>query len=368
MKHHIPLILLAVFLAPGVLFAEDEPPEKRVIDGNYRFDPAELPAARGLLWLSRHQDTNGGWNFDHRSAPECKEKCNDPGTAKTDSNGATALGILPYLGCGITHKQGYAKYKKVVYKGLQFLIGRQKEDGSFREEEAGTLSHTLATLCVAEAYGMTRDQTLKDPAQKAIDFIAKSQNPDGGWGDGPEKPSNTVITAWQLMALKSGYMAYLKVPKETAANAMKYLDSVQKDDGARYMLAPGDDEPDAAATAAGLLCRMYYGLRDDNPALKSGVEWLSETGVSKTDLAFNYFATQALCHYDDDKLWKKWHAALKDHLAETQVSDKESHEFGSWYNKDAKITGLEGGGRLAQTAVSIMTLEVYYRHAPIYRI
>ena len=63
---------------------------------------------------------------------------------------------------------------------------------------------------------MTQDRELREPAQKAIDFIVKSQDPRrGGWRYQPQDGSDTSVTGWQLMALKSAQMAGLEVPEET---------------------------------------------------------------------------------------------------------------------------------------------------------
>lgn len=315
-------------------------------------------------WFAEHQLENGSWSFDHGAADACGGKCQNPGEYKNAVNTATALGVLSFLGAGITHKHGMTASKQTVEKGLNFLLCRQKEDGSFCEEDTGMVGHALATLCLAEAFGMTRDKKFREPAQKAIDFIVKSQNRDGSWGKEPKKPGNTLVTAWQIMALKSGYMAYLKVPHETPKKAMEFFDSVQKDGGSRYMLTADAKEPDATSTVAGLLCRMYYGWGKDTPALETAVRQILSNGPSETNLLYNYFATNILMHYGGEA-WKTWQTAMNKQLVETQVTDKDSHECGSWYNPSA--TGLEGGGRLAQTAISFMTLHTYYRYQPIYK-
>ncbi len=107
---------------------------------------------------------------------------------------------------------------------------------------------------------------------------------------------------------------------------------------------------------------MYMGWDRDNPALKNGVEYLSKTGPSTKDVYYNYYATQVMHHWGGEE-WKKWNLVMRDRLINTQV--QEGPGTGSW-----KPTGGHGstqGGRLFETCMSIMTLEVYYRHLPIYK-
>ncbi|MCP4171260.1 MAG: hypothetical protein GY758_10870, partial [Fuerstiella sp.] len=81
----------------------------------------------------------------------------------------------------------------------------------------------------------------------------------------------------------------------------------------------------------------------------------------------NYYATQVMLHYGGEK-WQKWNAVMRDHLVATQI--KEGHESGSWgiLNADGKPADAHGAraGRLYMTCLCTMTLEVYYRHLPLY--
>jgi hypothetical protein len=51
------------------------------------------------------------------------------------------------------------------------------------------------------------------------------------------------------------------------------------------------------------------------------------------------------------------------------LQDRHGHEAGSWAPVGGSIGGHDTrvGGRLYVTALAICTLEVYYRHLPIYR-
>ena len=114
-------------------------------------------------------------------------------------------------------------------------------------------------------------------------------------------------------------------------------------------------------TAAGLLSRQYAGWSRGHPAIVNGAEKLAEWGPSSNNVYYNYYATQVLHHFQG-ALWDQWNSVLRDYLVTEQA--KEGHELGSWYF-DGDF-GSNIGGRLYVTAMSTMTLEVYYRHMPIY--
>jgi hypothetical protein len=226
-------------------------------------------------------------------------------------------------------------------------------------------AHGIATLALCEAYGMTHDESLRDVAQGAIRFIVYAQDPQhGGWRYSPGKEeSDTAVTGWQLMSLKSGLMAHLEVPSPTISRAEKFLDSVQFEEGARYgYMEPRQKDPTPeATTAVGLLCRMYTGWHRDRPALYRGVAHLDKWGPSKKNIYYDYYATQVMHHWEGPE-WQKWNKLMRDYLVATQST--ESHENGSWHFPDPY--GALPGGRLYNTAMALMILEVYYRHMPLY--
>jgi hypothetical protein len=327
-------------------------------------DASEQAVALALQWLARHQLSDGGWSFDHTLHPQCRGQCRNPGSLANARNGATAMALLPFLGAGQTHVDG--KYQKQVRAGLYFLVNRMVVDpskgGSLYEGGGSMYSHGLAAITLCEAYGMTQDRGLHAPAQLALNFICWAQDPvGGGWRYAPRRGGDTSVVGWQIMALKSGHISYLAVPPITIQNAYKYLNSVQANNGANYGYAtPGSGQ---ATTAIGLLCRMHLGWKKDNPALQRGVKWISNQGPSKTNSYYNYYATQVMRHYEGE-LWDKWNSVMRDQLITSQATA--GHERGSWAMPVARHTSRKGG-RLYETSMSTMILEVYYRHMPIYR-
>ena len=325
---------------------------------------SEQAVALALEWLARHQLPDGGWSFDHRLSAQCRGQCRNWGELANARNGATAMALLPFLGAGQTHTEG--QYQKQVKAGLYYLVSKIVVDpakgGGLNESGGNMYSHGLAAIALCEAWGMTQDRDLQAPAQLAVNFISWAQDPiGGGWRYIPRNGGDTSVVGWQIMALKSGHMSYLAVPPVTVQNANRYLNSVQANDGANYGYTTPGSGP--ATTAIGLLCRMHLGWKKDNPALQRGVQWISNLGPSKDNVYYNYYATQVMRHYEGE-LWDKWNKAMRDQLTQSQATA--GHERGSWATPGPGLGNLKGG-RLYETAMSTMVLEVYYRHMPIYR-
>jgi hypothetical protein len=316
---------------------------------------SERAVELGLSWLAEHQRNDGAWHFDHHTS-RCDGKCSHPGTHNS-TTGATALALLAFLGAGQTHRDG--EHQQIVEKGLQYLLSRMVPSARGGDLQEGTMyAQGLATLALCEAYGLSRDQELRIPAQQAIDFIVNVQHPLGGWRYFPGQPGDTTVLGWQLMALQSGQLAGLEVPEQTLVRAHEFLDRVQGEQGSTYGYQSSGDQ--STPSAVGLLCRMYRGWKRTDERLRIGVERIAATGPDLQDLYFTYYATQTIHHFDG-ALWEAWNKNLRDKLVALQAT--EGHAAGSWHTADYHTVS---GGRLCDTALAIMILEVYYRHMPLY--
>lgn len=332
-------------------------------------EASEAAVALGLEWLAQHQNPDGSWSFDHADGP-CKGRCRDAGVFSNARLGATGMALLPFLGAGVTHRDG--KYKKNVQSGLYYLSKHRRttRNGAALTDAGRFYSHGIATIALCEAYAMTRDRELFAPAQQALDYITYAQDPiGGGWRYEPAQPGDTSVLGWQFMALHSGRMAYLSIPAKTFRGVHHFLDNdqIQYDDGAGYNYQHPSPRDNPATTSIGLLCRMYLGWPRDNAALERGVRRLGEIGPSPTNIYYNYYATQVLHHYEGE-LWDQWNKVMREQLIQTQSRD--GHEAGSWHfhpGADWPPSGIREGGRMYCTAMSIMILEVYYRHMPLYQ-
>ena len=323
---------------------------------------SEKAVEAGLKWIIQHQMPDGGWSFDLKNCPSCQGQCShgaDKGLA-ADRCGATSMALLPFLGRGYTHKDG--PYKRQIEAGIGFLAAMTvKGNGKAYSAGGNMYSQGLAGIVLSESYAMTQDRRLAMPAQAALNFIMAAQDPvGGGWRYGPKQPGDTSAVGWQLMALKSGHMAFLQVSPLTIKKAVEFLNSVQADDGATYGYADPGNGP--GTSAVGLLCRMYLGWKKEHPSLQRGVDRLAKMGPN-TDLYFDYYATQILHHVEGER-WVGWNNKMRDMLLTTQSN--KGHEAGSWYKGVEGGHGAHGAGRLYCTSLATMILEVYYRHLPIY--
>ena len=89
---------------------------------------SERAVAGALNWLARHQSANGSWGLMAYKA-RCKDgTCSGPGRAGDRLAAATALGLLPFLAAGQTHKSK-GPYREHIAAGIRFLISHQKSDG-----------------------------------------------------------------------------------------------------------------------------------------------------------------------------------------------------------------------------------------------
>jgi hypothetical protein len=319
----------------------------------------EDAVAEGLRWLSRQQKRGGLWSL--------KGPYQD-GTTSENTEVATAMALLAFQGAGYTPMASKNDaFHRVVARGWRGLLRSQHEDGHFFgnliPQQQQLYTQAMATIALCELFGMTRDESYRDPAQRAIDYCVRVQSPEGGWRYQPGVDSDLSVTGWFAMALQSGRMAGLEVPSPALDRLSEFLDLVQREDGSQYAYTPTDGAT-VTLSAEGLLCRQYLGWQHDDPRLRAGVahflthlpEW------DKRNVYYWYYATQ-VCHHMEGNDWQRWNNVMRQLLPENQV--KRGPERGSW--DPAGDRWGPGGGRLYVTCLSLYTLEVYYRHLPIYR-
>ncbi|HZZ71236.1 MAG TPA: prenyltransferase/squalene oxidase repeat-containing protein [Pirellulales bacterium] len=347
----------------------------------------------GLKFLAQQQAADGSWSLHKFPAASA----DDVGNMQTDT-AATGLALLSFLGAGYDHFE--EKYRPQVAGGIAFLLKHQKADGDLYIAPEGSrnvsrlYSHAIGTLALCEAYGMTGDENLRAPAQRAIDFIVKSQNKElGGWRYSPGVDSDTSVAGWQLTALRSGKYAELKVPDDTFKRVGNWLDLAQASptDGSQYVYDPlvrskgltyvdesgkrwsreAGMRPNPTINSVGLLMRLYLGWNRTNQNMIRGAERLKtelpeigHAGEEKRDTYYWYYATQVMFHMGGE-YWRTWNERLHPLLANSQI--KTGRLAGSWDpNGPVPDRWASVGGRIYVTTMNLLSLEVVYRHLPLY--
>jgi len=352
----------------------------------------ESAVIAALKWLAHHQGPDGGWGAESFGNQCTGGRCGGPGERDYDT-GVTGLSLLAFLGAGYSHLSRdefpdpiqpgrVLKFGEVVKKGEQWLIARQDPEGCIGERGMKYMyNHAVAALALSEAYGMTASVPLKDPAQKAIDFVVAAQNPGKGWRYSAKSGDNDCsVTGWAVMALKSAELSDLLFPRGAYDGALSWFNDATEANGyyrtgytARgtgKVFVPGknesfDDHP--AMSAVAVMSRIFMQKRKGDPALGAVnmlVSDLPEWKANKVDFYYWYYTSLALFQYDgpEGPMWRKWNEPMKNALVPHQHTN--GCKNGSW-DPDADRWGMEGG-RVYAVAINALTLEVYYRYANVF--
>jgi len=345
-----------------------------------------------LRWFKKHQSPNGQWDVDGYQA-NCQDagaKC-EPGTAHTGADGdlaCTAYAVLCYLGAGHDHRTP-GKYRKTVQAALDYLVAAQKADGLWGTRN---YEHAIVAMALAEAYGMSTDSRLREPAQKGIAIILARQAKDGayglGWDYGAANPArnDASVSGWNIMALKSAKASGLDVGTGLEGSAT-YLDRAWKaanpgldaakldpykatsvfpyvwnsQDGS-VQVEPGAKQHDLSCVGA--LCAVFLGHQADDPVLNSLANHIDKTQYPTaypTNTYYLYYNSMVMFQLGAAR-FTKWNLPVVELLTKAQRTDG-CHQ-GSWDYTGTVFHGHETG-RLLSTAYSCLTLEVIYRNTQV---
>lgn len=312
-------------------------------------DGTERAIRASITWLANNQEEAGQWDARKHGA-------------KGDFDaGVTGLALLCFYGWGARHDED-GEYRAHVAKALDWLLAQQQKDGDLG---GGGLMycHAIASIALCEAYGITKDARLREPAERAMAYTLAAQSKSkGGWRYNPGEDSDTSITGWQYMALHSAQLAGLSIPDEAFARAERWLDRVGggKHGGLYGYQAPARNSP--AMVATGMFCRQLDLLPPTHPKQIESAGFLQAHPMKSRnqDHYYIYYATLALYQHQG-AVWDAWNARLKETLPATQRQT--GSLAGSW---DLSRGLTANGGRVASTTLATLSLEVYYRILPIY--
>ena len=358
---------------PGPVPAQDEeflPPQRET--HMVRITPEQEAAVeRGLAWLAEHQTDEGSWIGNVGFKLNSTYRVTAQGRGHV---GVTALAGMAFLAGG--HLPGRGAYGEEVERALAFVLSCVQDDGYITYAGTRMYSHAFATLFLAEIYGMTHRDDVRVKLQKAVDFIVKCQNDEGGWRYVPlARESDMSIVVCQVLALRAARNIGIRVPKSTIDRAIEYVvDSAvtggnrsssyayRNDLGTFHYQKDTHSRTTFALTAAGVTALHGLGIYSDD-LISSGVAFLNK------DLDhFNrrcgdrghyffwyghYYGVQAM-YTQGGPIWESYFTKLRRFLILHQRAD------GSWMNRD-------GPGDAFGTAVAVLILEIPYCYLPIFQ-
>jgi len=328
---------------------------------------AETEAAvrAALKWFASVQSADGRWDpRKFEAGREGKIAGRDrAGAGTTADTGLTGLATLAFLADGSTHLSG--PHQATTRRALEYLLANQAQDGNLGGPSASyefMYCHAMATIALSEAYGMTKDPSLREPVRRAAAYIISAQDPiGGGWRYKSQQAGDTSQLGWQLMALRSAELAGIAVPLETWKGVERFLKDVSS--GAYGGLAAyrPREQVSRTMTAEALMCRQFLGLPPDSTvSIEAGNYLLGELpGEGRPDYYYWYYGTIAMHELGGD-FWARWNNAMRTTLPALQL--KTGAMAGSW---DPDPIWGSYGGRIYSTALATLCLEVYYRYLPL---
>ena len=348
----IPLAGPGKLASPDAFFQRSFEQRQKFIDAMGGSKESEKAVARALAYLSREQLEDGHWPFQ-------------PGRKKSGPRGGndlaiTGLATLCFLSGGHTPSKP-GPYQECVRKGIDYIVARQKPNGDVRYG-GDMYSQAIATIAIAEAAAMTQDPVYRVAAIKAGRFIVNAQNPrTGGWRYKPGDPGDTSVLGWQVLALRSVARTGMAIPAETRKLCFRWLDSVSR---SRHGMLAGYQGPSHTLpmTAEAVISRIFLGQRLTAEQVKEACDYLKFHRRPKNEARYYYwyYGSLALAQIRNEA-WHQWNAEMKKTLVGYQERD------GSWDERRAGRYGRRGG-KIYATALSALTLQVYYRYLPMYKV
>jgi squalene cyclase len=298
---------------------------------------------RGLAWLAGRQKDDGSFG----------------GSGYGRNVAVISLAGMAFLSGGHTPERG--EYGHQVSRCLSYLLNAE-DDSGFICLQAYTshgpmYDHGFATLVLAEVYGMSPSQEIRDKLARAVRLIVTTQNSEGGWRYQPKvSEADISVTICQVMALRAARNAGLYVPNQTIDRCVDYVKRSQNADGGfMYMLSGGPSR--FPRSAAGVVALFSAGIYEGDE-LRRGIEYLEQHQPAAEEFARdthamygNYYAAQAMWQAGGG-YFQKWYPAVQDILLKQQQED------GSWMD----LICAEYG-----TAMATIILQIPNNMLPIFQ-
>jgi hypothetical protein len=307
---------------------------------------------RALRWLKSKQKSDGSW-------PKTKPAM-------------TGLALLTFLAHGETPTS--EKFGETVEKAIRWLVDNQEGDGRFKGRDGHNYSHPIATYALCEAYALTKVPMIKYAAEKALVIIINGQHLSGGWDYNCKESErdDTSYMGWCVQALKAAHMGGLEHPglKDAMKLAVKGMQKNAAPNGAFGYTSPGGH---GGLTGVGVLCMQLMGAANEGEVTR-GLQFLYENATFKWDdpwlgspVYYWYYVTQAKFHAGGNA-WTQWNPLFSRELVRSQTVLKgaaaDGKDMGYW---DSPAKSEHSDGRVMDTCLCTLQLEVYYRYLPTFK-
>lgn len=349
LRSTVAAVLMASTLCGPAFAAGDsgdgDPAPAHPLRGDELTPEAREAIEKGLAALAKRQDKDG--SFGQGSMGK--------------HAGISALCGMAFMQAG--NLPGRGKYGPNVEKCLTFILNSTQESGLICADShtPPMYGHGFATLFLAEVYGMTGDDRVKEKLQKAVKLIQKSQNEQGGWRYQPMPVDADIsVTICQIMALRAARDAGIKVEKEVIDKAIQYVRKCQNADGGfSYQLNQGGFGGSGFARSAAGLSSLYYAGVYEGKEVNKALEYLRKFvprkgGRSDGEGNFyygHYYGVQAM-FLAGGKDWQAWYPAIRDELIRRQ-------------NRPSNLWSGDNTEEYA-TAMALLILQMPNRYLPVY--
>lgn len=290
----------------------------------------ELMYVKGLRYLQNAQKTDGTYDGTYGQEP-----------------GIIGFCLMSVLAHGDDPNTG--PYATMVRRCVNYILSKQNRGSGYIGDSM--YNHGFATLALAEAYGMVRDDRIGPALRKAValTLTAQKKNKTGGWRYSPESTdADSTVTGCQIVSLFAARNAGIPVPDEAFERGLKYMASCRDKKGAYGYTGPAG--PRVTLTAIGSLTLSLARLKTD-PSFKDSLAYLKKNlnyRDSSYPFYFEYYMSQALFHADQE-VWKEWNYKNMRYLGASQAPN------GSW---------LSDHSAAYSTSAALLSLALNYRFYP----
>jgi len=297
------------------------------------------PAARraSIEWLCRAQRADGGWDAADRRFEV----------------GVSAAALMALL--NEERPAADAELASAVRRGAAYLQGRQDERGLFGPDFfGGTYNQGLATLALLEAAEALGEASWQAAAARGARHLASIQDDTGGWSylQAAKGDVNTSASVWPLLALLRAEARGVSGLREGIDRGLAWMRSTINADGFMgYQRANESPYGYDTLTAAGAVCLLRGGRREDDPILRAMLGALRRPGAASeaaSDVYRSFFVFQALALSGTDAA-DAARTALGDRLASWPRAS--GGDAGRW--PDADRWGTIGGSVYATAFASM---------------